>query len=64
MLNEAVNYYKYYRNKLTLLIRKAKEQYYINRIELCKDNGREIWKVINELYGGEKFILPGYQSTK
>jgi len=60
-MNEAVNYYKSYRNKLTILIRKAKEQYYINRIEICKGNGREIWKVISELYRGEKLIQPGYQ---
>ncbi|KAF0755644.1 neuroblastoma-amplified sequence-like, partial [Aphis craccivora] len=46
VMNEAVNYYKSYRNKLTILIRKAKEQYYINRIEICKGNGREIWKDI------------------
>lgn len=36
-------------NNLTILIRKAKEQYYINKIENCKDNGRKIWQVINEL---------------
>lgn len=36
-------------NKLTILIRKAKEQYYINKIENCKGNGRKIWQVINEL---------------
>lgn len=44
-----LNYYRAYRNKLTILIRKAKEQFYINKIETCKGNGREIWKVINEL---------------
>jgi len=46
-----INYYKTYWNKLIILIRKAKEQYYINKIEICKGNGREIWKVINELSG-------------
>lgn len=49
--HKLINYYKAYRNKLTILIRKAKEQYYINKIEICKGNGREIWKVINELSG-------------
>jgi len=47
--NKFINYYKTYRNKLTMLIWKAKEQYYINKIEICKGNGREIRKVINEL---------------
>ena len=46
-----INYYKTYRNKLTILIRKAKEQYYTNKIETCKGNGRDIWQVINELTG-------------
>ncbi|KAF0756126.1 RNA-directed DNA polymerase from mobile element jockey [Aphis craccivora] len=41
--HKLINYYKTYRNKLTKLIRKAKEQYYINKIEICK--------VINELSG-------------
>jgi hypothetical protein len=44
-----LNYYRAYRNKLTILIRKAKEQFYTNKIETCKGNRREIWKVINEL---------------
>ena len=35
-----LNYYGAYRNKLTILIRKAKEQFYINKIETCKGNGR------------------------
>lgn len=46
-----LNYYKACRNKLTILIRKAKEQYYINKIDTCKGNGREVWKVINEIAG-------------
>jgi len=37
-----INYYKTYRNKLIILIRKAKEQYNINKIEICKGNGKEI----------------------
>ncbi|CAI6365046.1 unnamed protein product [Macrosiphum euphorbiae] len=49
--NKLINYYKDNRNKLTILIRKAKEQYYVNKIEICNGDGREIWKVINELSG-------------
>jgi len=54
--SKLLNYYRAYRNKLTTLIRKAKEQFYINKIKKCEGNGREIWKVINE-HLGKKFCL-------
>ncbi|KAL4082915.1 hypothetical protein QTP88_029569 [Uroleucon formosanum] len=47
--HKLISYYKAYRNKLTMLIRKAKEQSYVNKVENCQGNGRVIWNVINEL---------------
>lgn len=44
-----IDYYKTYKNKSTIFIRKAKEQYYTYKIEICKGNGWEMWQVINEL---------------
>lgn len=49
--NKLLIYYKKYRNKLTTLIRKAKETYYIHKIEKCEGKGRDIWQVINEISG-------------
>jgi len=61
--HKLINYYKAYRIKLTILIRKAKEQYCINKIEICKGNGRGIWKVINEL-SGRKIKSTGLNEIK
>jgi len=44
-----IKYPKKYRNKLSLLLREAKEQYYSIKIKTYKGNGRETWQIINEL---------------
>ncbi|XP_065583325.1 uncharacterized protein LOC136042303 [Artemia franciscana] len=38
--------------------RKAKKEYFANQLSLNKDNTKRIWKVINDLLGGEKEAPP------
>jgi hypothetical protein len=51
--------YKTYRNLLNVLIKKAKINYYNDRLSQCKDNSRMTWKCISELLNkGRKDIKP------
>lgn len=45
------DYYRSFKNKLKVNIRKAKEEYYLKTFEDCAGNSREQWKVVNNLIG-------------
>lgn len=44
-----LDYFKKYRNILTNLLRKAKERYYKQEIELVRHDSRKLWQVLNEV---------------
>lgn len=45
--------YKLYRNYLTQLIRKTKEDFYQNKIQEAGNNAKQVWQIINEASGYE-----------
>ena len=46
--------YKKYKNKLTKLLRLEKKNYYRKKLEDCKTNTRETWKILNNIIGKRK----------
>ena len=48
-LKELISFYKKYLNELTSLKHVAKEQFYISRINSCKNDPAKLWKVVNEI---------------
>ena len=46
--------YKYYRNKITNLIRLSKKRYYYDFFEKNTNNMKKTWKVINELLNNQR----------
>lgn len=52
--DENINKYKTYRNKLTSLIKSTKIKYFKSKITLNKNNSKEIWACVNELYTTNK----------
>ena len=51
--------YSRYRNKLTTLIRAAKEKFYAEKLEHHKHNSKQTWKVLNDILGrSNKSKLP------
>jgi Reverse transcriptase (RNA-dependent DNA polymerase) len=51
---EFVKKYKMYRNFLSALIRQTKNNYYKSKINLCKNDPKLLWKVINDVTGCSK----------
>ena len=51
---EFLNKYKMYRNFLSALIRKTKNNYFKTKIGLCKNDPKLLWKVINDVTGDSK----------
>ena len=49
---ENVRKYQIYRNKLTNIIRIAKQNFYRTKLEENKDNPREVWNIINSVSKG------------
>ena len=47
-LNGDQNCYAFFRNKVSSMIRTAKNNMYRNKIEKCKDDPRTIWKIFKE----------------
>ena len=45
---------KKYKNKLTKLLRLEKKNYYRKKLEDCKTNTRETWKILNNIIGKRK----------
>ena len=46
--------YKKYKTKLTKLLRLEKKNYYRKKLEDCKTNTRETWKILNNIIGKRK----------
>ena len=46
--------YKKYKNKLTKLLRLEQKNYYMKKLEDCKTNTRETWKILNNIIGKRK----------
>ena len=51
---ESLRRYKRYRNVLIDAIRKAKQVYYQKILVNCKSDGKETWRVLNEIIGRRK----------
>lgn len=47
---EGKNYYKKYKNKLTVVIEKTKQTYYRQKIENTKNNSNQLWNTAQETY--------------
>ena len=41
--------YKAYRNKLTTVLRKSEKNYYLQKLENCKNNLAKTWKIMNSI---------------
>ena len=46
--------YKNYKNKLTKILRIEKKNYYRQKLEECKANTSETWKILNTIIGKRK----------
>ena len=46
--------YKTYKNKLTLLLRTAKKQYYDMQLDKSKDNIKQTWRILNNVINRNK----------
>ena len=46
--------YKNYKNKLTKILRIEKKNYYRQKLEECKANASETWKILNTIIGKRK----------
>lgn len=44
------------RNQVTKLNRSMKKEYYMQRINAVKQDGKELWKTLNEIMGGASFV--------
>jgi len=44
-----LNFYKKFRNHVTAQIRRSKKAYYFKRFELCKNNMKATWRLINSV---------------
>lgn len=52
--------FKTYRNKLNLVLRKVKKQFYCDMLHQNRNNLSKVWKTINGLLGRQKKELPSY----
>lgn len=50
--------FKTYRNTLTSAIRKAKENYYKQKLEGCAGNSKKTWEILNNIMGKSNNQLP------
>ena len=46
------------RNKITLLIRKRRKEYYEEKLRECGKDSKKMWKCINKITGSKSFIPP------
>lgn len=52
--NSQLAKYKTYKNKLTLLLRTAKKQYYAMQLDKSKDNIKQTWRILNNVINRNK----------